>query len=57
VVGVYKRVYGQAAKLAMVHDLDEARALIAQKREEATRKTQEHLAVQDDDGESPDQGG
>jgi hypothetical protein len=57
VVGVYKRVYGQAAKLTMVHDLDEARALIAQKREEATRKTQEHLAVQDDDGESPDQGG
>jgi hypothetical protein len=25
VVGVYKRVYGQAAKLRMVHDLDEAR--------------------------------
>jgi hypothetical protein len=34
VVGVYKRVYGQAAKLTMVHDLDEARRLIAQKRQE-----------------------
>jgi hypothetical protein len=52
VVGVYKRVYGQAAKLVMVHDLDEARALIAQKREEAARKTQEHQAV-DDSGEEP----
>ena len=45
VVGVYKRVYGQAAKLTMVHDLDEARALIAQKHEDAARQTQEHEAV------------
>jgi hypothetical protein len=48
VVGVYKRVYGQAAKLTMVHDLDEARALIAQKHQEAARKTQEHGAVSED---------
>jgi hypothetical protein len=47
VVGVYKRVYGQAAKLTMVHDLDEARAIIVQKREETTRKTQEAAAVKD----------
>jgi hypothetical protein len=47
VVGVYKRVYGQAAKLTMVHDLDEARVIILQKREEATRKTQETAAVKD----------
>ncbi len=32
VVGIYKRVYGQAARLAMVADLDEARAVIAAKR-------------------------
>ena len=55
VVDVYKHVYGQAAKLAMVHDLDEARALIAKKREQAARKTQEHPALSDDE-ESPDQG-
>jgi hypothetical protein len=47
VIGVYKHVYGQAAKLTMVNDLDEARALIAQKREEAVRKTQEHRIVND----------
>lgn len=35
VVGIYKRVYGQAARLAMVHDLDEARTLIAAKGAEA----------------------
>lgn len=34
VVGVYKRVYGQAAKLTMVNDLVEARALIQKKRSE-----------------------
>lgn len=34
VVGVYKRVYGQAAKLTMVNDLAEARALIQTKRKE-----------------------
>ena len=49
VVGVYKRVYGQAAKLTMVHDLDEARALIVQKREDAARKTQEHPVVDEPD--------
>ena len=32
VVGIYKRVYGQASRLTMVHDLDEARALIAAKK-------------------------
>ena len=53
VVGVYKRVYGQAAKLTMVHDLDEARALIAQKREDAARQTQEHRAVSDQDNGEP----
>lgn len=47
VVAVYKRVYGQAAKLTMVHDLDEARVIIVQKREEATRKTQESAVVKD----------
>jgi hypothetical protein len=31
----------------MVHDLDEARVIILQKREEATRKTQEAAAVKD----------
>ena len=53
VVGVYKRVYGQAAKLTMVHDLDEARALIAKKREEAVRKTEEHPAVDDAEKNAP----
>lgn len=32
VIGVYKRVYGQAAKLTMVQTLDEARAWITHKR-------------------------
>ena len=32
VVAVYKRVYGQAARLTMVSNLDEARAMIAEKR-------------------------
>ncbi len=49
VVGVYKRVYGQAAKLTMVQDLDEARALIRQRRADATRETQERRAVSDQD--------
>jgi hypothetical protein len=47
VVGVYKRVYGQAAKLTMVSDLDEARALIAQKRAEAARQTPQSPARDD----------
>jgi len=34
VVGLYKRLYGQAARLTMVKDLDEARALIANLRRE-----------------------
>jgi hypothetical protein len=53
VVGVYKRVYGQAAKLTMVHDLDEARALIAKKREDAARETREHRAVDQADEDEP----
>jgi hypothetical protein len=47
VVGVYKRVYGQAAKLTMVSDLDEARALIAQKRAEAAPPTPQPPAGDD----------
>jgi hypothetical protein len=35
VVGIYKRVYGQAAKLTMVEDLDQARKWIAGKRQAA----------------------
>ncbi|MBN1678743.1 MAG: hypothetical protein JW966_00530 [Anaerolineae bacterium] len=39
VVGVYKSVYGQARqKLTMVHDLNEARALIAKKHAEEPDK-------------------
>ncbi len=36
VVDVYKRVYGQAAKLVMVHTLEEARELLQEKRQQSS---------------------
>ncbi|MBN1563629.1 MAG: hypothetical protein JXA10_07315 [Anaerolineae bacterium] len=48
VVGVYKRVYGQASKLTMVHDLHEAQEIILKRREEAAKSAPQDEA--DDSG-------